>query len=679
MYVLWMMTHVALSQALQLQQVEDNPGILPVKEGQASLSLYDWNIIKKLDLELSKMSWACNEALTSNIVNSYQVAGPLFVQTLQSFLAAQCALTGDHLWPQDATQAVLEDPNYDFIVVGAGSAGSVVANRLSENPAWKVLLVEAGGNPTLSTEIPQLFYNSLSSPIDWGYQTQPQDGACRGYRNKGCAWPRGKVLGGSSSINAMFYVRANKADYDQWAADGNYGWSYEEVLPYFLKIETYNGDITEQNKKYHRRGGPINVVVEKEPDPLENMIIQAAVELGMKNLSDVNADNQMGIVLTHTNVKDNYRFGTARGYLGPAKERNNLHVMKNAHAKHILFSPGTNKVSGVLIHKDGKDITVNARKEVICSGGSINSPQLLMLSGLGPKEHLTEMGIEVKADLPVGENLQDHVFAPIFYSMPGDKEMSSLANIFGALVQYMLEGSGPLKDIRPHRVISFYNTTDPTSSIPDIQYHYLVLPPGVANMIDVFDKHGLGDEVHSKFLKMNEDKFVIVVYNVVLHPKSSGKIVLASKNPFDKPLIHAEYFKDPEDMACMIRAMKQHALKLGDTNTFKKAGFEMEWMELDACQKFEKGSDEHLECIARELTFSLYHPTSTVKMGPDSDPTSVVDPELRVRKVKGLRVIDASIMPFVVRGNTNIPTIMIGEKGADMIKDFWLNRQHEEL
>ncbi|XP_075984029.1 glucose dehydrogenase [FAD, quinone]-like [Anticarsia gemmatalis] len=625
------------------------------------------------------MSWACNEALTSNIVNSYQVAGPLFVQTLQSFLAAQCALTGDHLWPQDATPDVLKDPNYDFIVVGAGSAGSVVASRLSENPEWKVLLVEAGGNPTLETEIPQLFYSAMGTNLDWSYHTEPQEKACRGYINKGCAWPRGKVLGGTSSINAMSYVRGHKADYDQWAADGNYGWGYEDILPYFLKSEKYEGDITEENNKYHSQDGALNVIVNKEPHFVEDMIMKAAVELGLKNISDANGANQIGVLLTHSNIKDSHRFSTARGYLSPAKLRKNLHVMKNAYVTKILFTSGTNRVSGILINKDGKDITVNARKEVICSGGAINSPQLLMLSGLGPKEHLTEMGIEVKADLPVGENLQDHVFAPTFYTMPGDKSLSSLSNLFGSLVQYMLEGSGPLKDITPHRVMSFMNTTSPSSSIPDVQHIYLVLPPGSSNLMDVYKKHGLSEDFHSKFLKMNEDNYVVVVYSIVLHPKSSGKIILASKNPFDKPLIYANYFKDPEDMACILRSMKQHALKLGDTKSFQDTGFKLDWINLDACLKYEKASDEHLECIARELTLSLYHPTSSVKMGPDSDLTSVVDPELRVRKVKGLRVIDASIMPFVVRGNTNGPTVMIAEKGADMIKHFWLNRHHEEL
>lgn len=623
------------------------------------------------------MSWACDPAMTSMIVDSYQVAGPLFVQTLQSIFAAQCALVGDHLWPDDATNAVLQDPNYDFIVVGAGSAGAVVASRLSEVPEWKVLLVEAGGNPTLTTEIPQIFYNSLKTPLDWGYRTQPQD-ACRSYKNKGCAWPRGKVLGGCSSINAMFYVRANKADYDEWAADGNYGWSYDEVLPYFLKSENFTGEYTEATKKYHNRDGPLHIIEAAERNFFEQTIIKAAVELGMTNSSDINGANQMGIIATQTNIKDNVRHSTARAFLTPVKGRKNLHVIKNGMVTKVLFHPGTKTVKGVQIHKDGQDIIVNAKKEVVVSGGAINSPQILQLSGIGPKKHLQEMNIEVITDLPVGENLQDHVFVPLFYTMPGDADLTSVKNIAGAFAEYFLSRTGVLKDIHPHRVISFMNTTDPHSSIPDVQHHHLVLPPGVSGMLDFFEKHDLSNEVYQEFINMNKDHFVIIVYNIVLHPKSKGKIILNSKNPFEHPLIYANYFKESEDLETILRAMKQYALRLGETKTFKETGFKLHWMDIEACRGLDKVSDEHLECISRELTFSLYHPTSTVKMGPKSDKKSVVDPELRIHGVKGLRVIDASIMPFVVRGNTNAPTIMIGEKGADLIKQTWLNK-HSEL
>ncbi|KAG6461247.1 glucose dehydrogenase [FAD, quinone] [Manduca sexta] len=624
------------------------------------------------------MFWACDPALTTNIVNSYQVAGPVFAQALTSFFAAQCAIAGDHIWPADATEAVLQDPNYDFIVVGAGSAGSAVANRLSEISDWKVLLVEAGGNPTLATEIPQPYYSNMGTNEDWSYKSEPQEGACRAYKSKGCAWPRGKVLGGSSSINLMFYVRGNKADYDEWAADGNEGWSFEDVLPYFKKSENFLGEFDEEAKKYHSTGGYLKVSADRNMHKIEDMIIRAAVELGLKNLTDVNGDSQIGVMKSLTTTVGGTRFSTARAFLAPIKDRKNFHVIKNAIATKILFKPGTNIVSGVLLNKNGQDIAVNVKKEVIVSSGAINSPQLLLLSGIGPRKHLEDMNIEVKADLPVGENLQDHLFVPIFYTADGDNKEVSLPNIINTFVEYFLQNTGDLIDTSPHRIIAFENTTDPNSPASDMQYHYLVFPPKSYNLLDMFRKHGLSDEVHDKFRKMNENKYTMLVYNTLLKPKSAGTLLLRSKNPFDKPLLYADYYKDIEDLYTVIRAFRQHSLKLGETKAFKEGGWKLDWIELEACKNFDKNSDEFLECIAREITFSLYHPTSTVKMGADGDPTSVVDTQLRVRNVTGLRVMDASIMPSVIRGNTNAPSIMIGEKGADMVKKYWLH-QHTEL
>lgn len=530
----------------------------------------------------------------------------------------------------------------------------------------------------LPFQIPQLFYSNLNTPEDWGYKTQPQKGACRSYRAKGCAWPRGKTLGGSSSINAMFYVRGNKVDYDEWAAQGNKGWSYEDVLPYFKKSENYLAPSTDETYKYHSQNGYLNVTVDDNMNPFEHMIIKAAMELGFKNSTDINGDSQMGVIRASTTSNKGMRQGTAANFLNSVKDRKNLHVMKNTHAIKILFEPGTNTVSGILLNKDGKEVTVNIRKELIVSAGAINSPQLLMLSGIGPRKHLKEMNIEVNADLPVGENLQDHAFHPLFYTLPGDENLTSLSNIIQMLFQSIVKREGPLSDTSPHRVISFYNTTDPNSESPDIQSHYVIFPPSIYNLLDVLAKHDLNEQVQAKFKKINKDKFTMFVYTTLLKPKSKGKIILKSKNPFDHPLIYANYFDHPEDIETVIKGIQQHALKLGKTKAFQELGFTLEWLDIDACRQYDKESAKFLDCMVRELTFSLYHPTSTVKMGPDTDNTAVVDHELRVRNVKGIRVVDASIMPSVVRGNTNAPCIMIGEKGADMIKNYWL-KKHTEL
>ncbi|KOB64574.1 GMCbeta2 [Operophtera brumata] len=516
----------------------------------------------------------------------------------------------------------------------------------------------------------------MNTENDWVYKTQPQEGACRGYKNKRCAWPRGKTLGGSSSINAMFYVRGNKLDYDEWAASGNNGWSYEEVLPYFKKSEKLS-QYTEEHSKFHGTNGYLSVENEETIDDLENMVIKGAVELGMKNSTDINGVDQMGIIKSYTTTRNGVRCSTARAFLSPLRDRKNLHVIKNAHATKLVFKTGTNQIIGVLLKQNGKEIFVRAMKEVVVSSGAINSPQLLMLSGIGPQKHLEKLGIEVKADLPVGENLQDHLFVPIFYTAPGDSKLASLPNIAGVFAQYMFKHEGPLAGISPHRVISFWNTTDSQASSPDIQNHYLIFPAGINNMINLFEKHDFSDEIQQKFELMNKDQFTMIVYNVLLKPKSRGKIILKSKNPMDKPLIYANYFDNLDDMKTVIRGIRQFSLKLGETKALKEARFKLDWLEIDACKKHERDGDDFLECIARELTFSLYHPVGTVKMGAPNDKSAVVDPELRVKTVEGLRVVDASIMPSIVRGNTNAPSIMIGEKGADMIIKHWL--RHTEL
>ncbi|KAJ2942841.1 hypothetical protein O0L34_g15030 [Tuta absoluta] len=616
--------------------------------------------------------WSCDPGITTSIASTYSNALPIFTNALQAFMAAQCALVGDSVWPADAVGKVHQDPNYDFIVVGAGSAGAVVANRLSEVPHWKVLLIEAGGNPTLTTEIPQIFFTNFNSKVDWAYKPEPQAHACKGYVNGRCAFPRGKVLGGSSSINGLYYVRGNKLDYDEWAANGNPGWSYEEILPYFRKSENLSIPLTGELKSFHGDEGYLSVDCPSAANDFEKMAIAAASQIGVKSIPDLNGADQMGVSKACTTSKDGVRHSTARAFLAPFKDRNNLHVLKNAHVTKLLFKDNTNEVTGVLVNKDGKEFAVNAKKEVILSAGAINSPQILMLSGIGPKKHLESLGIKVRADLQVGQNLQDHPYLGIYYAIPADKSAMSTPSIVGAFADYMLTRQGLFNSTSPFRVISFLNTTDSTATSPDIQNHHLFFPANIANFVDYYGLHGFSDEFRKKFQEVSENNLVFVVCPVLLRPKSRGKVELKSTDPFEAPKIYANFFEDPEDMATMIRGIKKYALKLGGTDAIKSQGFKLQWLELDACKNFDKSSDEFLQCWVEQNTVSLYHQTSTTKMGPDSDETAVVNHELKVRSVDRLRVVDAGIMPDITRGNTNAPTIMIGEKGADLIKKSWL-------
>ncbi|CAG9104742.1 unnamed protein product [Plutella xylostella] len=614
--------------------------------------------------------WACEPGLTSTIAESYAGAGPLFVNTLQTFLAAHCALVGDHVWPADAKEHVVRDPYYDFIVVGAGSAGAVVANRLSEVPEWRVLLVEAGGNPTLGTEAPQVFLANLKTKEDWGYKTEHQPGACGAYKTKGCYWPRGKVLGGTSSINAMFYVRGNKQDYNEWAAAGNTGWSYDDVLPYFKKSEDFYKPLTPETAEHHGSGGYLHVEHTEDVADIEKLLLQANAELGLEITDDVTGAQQMGVTRALTTTKDGVRQSTARAFLSPIRERRNFHVLKDALATKILFKPNTTEVTGILVNKDGKDIEIYANKEVIVSAGSINTPQLLMLSGIGPKKHLQQIGIEVKADLPVGENLQDHAFAAMMFTTRSDSDLASLPNIVGGIYQFMLHQKGQFSDFSPHRITGFINTLDPKATFPDIQTHHIAMLPNLTNIVDLFALHDSSQEVQGQFQEIIKDNFVLVPYIVLLKPNSKGRILLKNKDPADKPLIYANYFDDSEDLKTVVRGMR-YVAKYRETKSFQSIGLKLRWFELEACKGLDEESDEFYECMARQITFSLYHPTSTAKMGPESDGLAVVDPELRVRGVRGLRVVDASVMPSIVRGNTNAPVIMIAERGADLVKKHW--------
>lgn len=527
-------------------------------------------------------------------------------------------------------------------------------------------------------QIPQLFFSNIGGPDDWGYRTVAQEGACRSYTSKSCSWPRGKTLGGCSAINGMYYVRGNKVDYDEWAASGNHGWSYDDVLPYFKKSQNFTGILNEDTTPYHSTGGYLSVEDTKEVHDIEKMIIQAATELGMDALYDINGGNQMGIARAFSTTKDGVRHSTASAFLNPIKQRKNLHVLKNTMAVKVLFKPNTLEVDGLLLNKDGKDFVVKAKKEVIVSAGAVNSPQLLMLSGIGPRKHLEELNIDVKVDLPVGENLQDHIFIPSYFTIPGDKNMLGAPQIAGAFSEYMFSQKGLFADTSPHKVISFINTTDPNARSPDIQFHYVFLPPSSYNFNDIFALHKLNDEIQGKFREINENNYILLVAEVLLRPKSKGRIILKSADYNEHPLIFANYFENKDDINTVITGMKQHILKLEDTKTFKEAGFKRQWIEIEACKIYEEDSDDFLECIARETTFSLYHPAGSVKMGPEGDTTSVLTPELKVKTVKGLRVVDASIMPDIARGNINAPVIMIAEKAADMIKSEWAT-EHTEL
>lgn len=520
---------------------------------------------------------------------------------------------------------------YDYVIVGAGSAGCVLANRLTEDPQTSVLLLEAGGpDDAQEIHIPLAFSKLFQSALDWTYYTEQEPQLL----NRKLYWPRGKMLGGSSSINAMIYIRGNRYDYAHWSELGNTGWSYDEVLPYFKKAENAERGPSE----YHGVGGPLNVMERPHTSTLSHAFVQAGVELGYPANDDFNGPSQEGFGLYQVTQKLGRRHSAAVGYLHPALSRPNLTLHTQALTTRLLFA-GSRAV-GVAYLKDGVEQEVRVNKEVILSGGSVNSPQLLLLSGVGPADQLRSLGIPVVADLPgVGENLQDHLFVSVCYTS------TQPVSLYGAetmenLQEYMQFQRGPLTSNVAES--GAFLKTSPDRPEPDLQYHFAPV---------AYINHGFtAPESHGYTLGPT-----------LVTPRSRGRLTLHSTDPSQHPAIFANYLSDEADMRVLVEGVKL-ARRLANTKAFAP------FHEVETLPGPQAQSDDDIIAYIRSTAETIYHPVGTCKMGHDS--LAVVDEQLRVRGLEGIRVVDASIMPTIVNGNTNAPTIMIAEKAADLLQGY---------
>uniref|UniRef100_A0A182J323 Glucose-methanol-choline oxidoreductase N-terminal domain-containing protein n=1 Tax=Anopheles atroparvus TaxID=41427 RepID=A0A182J323_ANOAO len=593
-------------------------------------------------------------------LSTAEIAG---LQTLIDFMQA-----GDERLAQEKPDTRKLATEYDFVIVGAGSAGCTLASRLSEMGDWSVLLIEAGPRENLLMDIPMFaHYLQTYSTVNWDYRTKPSERYCLAFKNNQCRFPRGKVMGGSSVLNYMIYTRGNRRDYDRWAQLGNPGWSYADVLPYFRKLE--HNVVPEADPAYAGKRGPLTISYPPYRTNVAKAFVAANIETGLPYV-DYNGRSQIGTSFVQTTTKNGQRVSSNSAYLYPIHNRTNLHIKRNAHVTRLLIKAATKRATGVQLYADGRFQKVLARREVILSAGAIGSPQLLMLSGVGPAKHLRTKGIEPLVNLAVGYNFQDHTAAGALTFLINStitlnsRRMFTLENLMKYQQRHR---NGMMTSVGACEAIAFHDTKRPGSldAWPDVE---LLLIGGTVAADRIYEqnfnyKPDTFQRMYGELERRGLEGYT--VFPLTLRPRSRGRITLATANPFDHPVINPNYFADPYDLDTSVRGIRK-AIELTRTGPLQHIGAQLLETPMPGCENHVFDSDEYWKCFSRHATYTIYH-----HMGPRSDRTAVVDARLRVHGVKGLRVIDASIMPEVPAGHTNGPTIMIAEKGADMIKEDW--------
>ncbi|XP_011645474.1 glucose dehydrogenase [FAD, quinone]-like [Pogonomyrmex barbatus] len=656
--------------------------------------------------------------------NAAGILSPAILETIQHFLAG---LPSSDLAQGKDVLSGQYHLSFDFLVVGVGSAGSVLANRLTENPEWRVLLLERGKDETFVTDIPLLapvlhitdyvrVYKGEPRPRD-----APGGGYCLSMIDGRCNVITGRAVGGTSVVNFMIYSRGTSYDYDGWEALGNPGWSYESVLPYFIRSERCR--LIDKDVRYHGYDGELDVTTPPYATPLRDRFLKAGQELGY-DLIDYNSDKYIGFSTVQANLRYGHRVSASKAFLRPIRDRTNLYLSKLSTVTKIVINPQTKSATGVQFVKDHKMYFASATKEVILCAGTFNSPQLLMLSGIGPKDHLSSLGIPVIEDLPVGFNLQDHVSMSALTFLVNES-VSVVEPRVGSnpvnFLKYLKEGTGPLTIPGGAEALAFINAnsymkkTQAEKSKYNYNQHVNIYKnkhvfPNVTSITvnrDFFKTYphvntskltakdhypdielvlgasslagdisgsyrgllGLTEDFYKEVYSGYEGHDSFMIVPVLLRPKSRGRITLRSANPWDPPIVDINYYDHEDDLNTMVQAIKI-AIEVASTRAFKRFNTTLLPVPFPGCKHVAFKSDAYWACVARHVSTNLGHFAGTCRMGT-RDNSGVVDHRLRVHGIGGLRIVDASVMPTIVVGHTNAPVYMIAEKASDMIKKDW--------